>query len=359
MSRREERIRELKEKAQQYHKQAERQTTVSVWDKDPIKQYIRRFGWLEVIKDYMERRRNDGVDRPLKYFTLPGPNASDIGLLAQTNILNRTSEGFPYVTICDETSAEQVQANLGRFQGVSSLSFHKAVKWPKGELCPFFPFDVINLDFSGALITRGSDRIKALKQIIGIRSIIRLQRGQGFLLLLTASADDELARDKLEEFLVNNLNEEDEFKNVYLERFNVLNPEPFMEDYRALVQVVLPKLIALLARDFGYKVFQHFIAKYDRLTHKMICHSLEFEFLGRIKAEKKYEPYIKKSELNGVSEILPSLVLRKALDTYTSFIPTLLQNEPKYVNAILENNPNLNADLTEEAKTLVGWWESS
>lgn len=358
MSKRDERKPELKEKAQQYHKQAERQITVAVWDKDPIKQYIRRFGWLDVIKDYMERRRNDGVDRPLKYFTIPGPNASDIGLLAQTNILIRTSEGFPYVTICDETSAEQVQANLGRFQGVSSRSFHKAVKWPKGELCPFFPFDVINLDLSGALITRGSNRIKALKQIIGIRSVIRLQRGQGFLLFLTASADDELARDKLEEFLVNNLNDEDKFKNVYLERFNVLNPNPFREDYRALLQLVGPKLIALMARSFGYKVFQHFVAKYDRPTHRMICHSFEFEFLGRKKFEKKYEPYFKERQLNGISEELPSLILRKAMDAYTSFIPILLQHEPKDVKVILQSRPALKASLTEEAKSLIGWWKS-
>jgi len=358
MSRQEERIPELKEKAQKYHKQAEHQTTVSVWDKDPIKQYIRRFGWLEVIKDYMERRRNDGVDRPLKYFTIPGPNASDIGLLAQANILNRTSEGFPYVTICDETSAEQVQANLGRFQAISSLSFEDAVREPKGDLCPFFPFDIINLDTCGTFITRVENPIRALRRIIGIKSILRLQRGQGFLLLLTASADDVLARNKFEQFLINNLNNEEKFKEEYFNRFNVLSPEPFKEDYRALVQVVLPKLIALLARDFGYKISQHFIAKYDRPTHKMICHSLEFEFLGRIKTEKKYEPYIKKSELNGVSEILPSLILRKAVDAYTSFIPTLLQHEPKDVKVTLQSRPVLKASLTEEAKSLIGWWKS-
>ncbi len=115
MSKRQERSPRFEEEARRYREHAKRQVTVSVWDRDPIKQFIRHFGWLQVIQDFVERRREAGVDRPLRYLTIPGSNASDIDLLWQAGLLTRTNGGFPYVAICDETSAEEVVANLGRF----------------------------------------------------------------------------------------------------------------------------------------------------------------------------------------------------------------------------------------------------
>jgi len=337
--------------------QAERQVAVSVWDRDPIKQYIRRFGWLEVIKNFVERQKGAGVDRPLKYLTIPGSNASDIGLLWQADLLTRTSEGFPDVAICDKTSAEEVLANLGGLKGYSSRSFYEAVKYPQGELCSLFPFDVINLDLCGAIITGAEKRNRALKQLVSIRWIFRLQRGQGFLLLLTASADDRSAHDTLQRVLMNNLNSEDKFKETYQSRYGVLDPEPYLEDYRSLVQLVVPKVIARMARDCGYRVLEHFAAKYDRQHHEMFCHSFEFEFLGRKKAAKKYEPYFDEIQLDEVSQQLPSQLHIQAINAYADFISTLVQRDPKRIEGILDSDTELTAELTDEASLLIGWWK--
>ncbi len=176
--------------------------------------------------------------------------------------------------------------------------------------------------------------------------------------MLTASADDESARGTLERVLVNNLDKEDTFREVYLTRYGGLDPKPYLEDYRALVQLVVPKLIARIARDCGYRVLEHFVAKYDRPQHKMICHSLEFEFLGRRKAAKKYEPYFKEIPLDEVSEELPSQVQKQAIDAYVDFIPTLVQRNPEYVEVLLRDTTGLEAKLAEEAELLIGWWKS-
>jgi hypothetical protein len=356
MSRREDRKQSLAEDAQRFHQQAQNQVTASVWDRDPIKQYVRRFGWLRIIQDYVERRQKDGVDRPLRYLTIPGSNASDIGLLWRAGLLDRTNDGFPYVAICDETSAEEVMANLGKLLGYSGRLFHKAVKWPQGELCSLFPFDVINLDLCGAVITGALNRDTAKRRLTGIRWIFRLQRGQGFILLLTASADDRKARNTFEGVLADNLDNEDAFREAYLSRYGTLDPEPYQQDYRALTQVIIPKIIARMAMDCGYRITEHFVAKYDRKHHKMMCHSFEFEFLSRRKAQNRYEPYFKEVIRDEVDENLPSKVRIRAVNAYTEFIPTLVQRDPPDIKAILDGSPNLESELQEESVSLIGWW---
>jgi len=324
MPKRKERASRFHEEARRLREQAERQVTVSIWDRDPIKQYIRRFGWLQVIQDFIERRREAGVARPLKYLTIPGPNASDIGLLWQAGLLTRTNDGFPYVAICDRTSVEQVVANLGKLLGYSSQWLHAAVQGPKSELASLFPFDVINIDISHPVISGSSTRSKALRNLSAIRWMFRLQRGQSFLLLLT-TLPDEAARGMLEGVLLHNLDKEDKFKEAYLERYGSLSVDPCMEDYTAFTQLVLPKIIARIARDLGYVSREHFAARYSRqaeggIVYNLICHSLEFEPLGIRKATKKYEPHFREIPQDEVSDELSIRVRIQAERAYENFL---------------------------------------
>jgi hypothetical protein len=351
----EERKRQFEEEGRRYRLGARRQVTAYIWDNDPIKQYVRRFGWLEVIRDYLERRRRDGVHGSWKYLTLPGANASDIGLLCREGLLQQTSDGFRDVAICDTTGAEEVVSKVGGVLAYSSGPFRKAVAWPSGDLCRFFPFDVINLDLTGAVITGATTRDTALRRLVGIRWIFRLQRGQGFLLLLTASADDESARDRLEHVLADNLAREPRFRDAYVEVHGNLATDPYLADFRLLNQLVIPKVIARMARDCGYGVMERFVAKYDRPSHEMLSHSFELEFLGRRKAEKKYEPYFKEVPVDELSQQLPSQTQIRAVEAYVDFLPTLPRREPTDVQVILRDSPGLEADLTQEAESLVGW----
>ena len=357
MSKQEERKQRLDEEARLYREKAERQITASVWDCDPIKQYVRRFGWLQVIQDYIERRQNDGVERPLRYLTIPGPNASDIGLLYRACLLTRTNDGFPDIAICDETSAEQVVTNLGKLRGYSSSPFHEAVRWPKGELCSFFPFDVINLDLCGAVITGHPKRHRALKRLVGIRQVFQLQRGQSFLLLLTTSTDDQSARRLLENVLYRNF-DEDKFKEAYVRRHGVLDSSPFQQNYRAFVRLVLPKVIGRMARDRGYRIVEHFVAKYNRPSHRLICHSFELDPLGVKDPAKKYGSRFKKFKWDELNEELANRSRNQASNAYEDFLPTLVQCDPQDVEDILRIDPDLKAELRNESESLIGWWRS-
>jgi hypothetical protein len=354
MPKREARKQRFEEEARRIREQAEHQVTVSVWDRDPIKQYVRRFGWLQVIKDYVERRRKDGVDRPLKYLTIPGPNASDIGLLWRSGLLARTTNGFPYVAICDKEYADTVLKNLGALLGVSRRWFYQGVR---NELASLFPFDVINLDLCGAVITGHPKRHKALRRLVGIRRIFQLQRGQGFLLLLTTSTDDESARPILEGVLLRNF-DEDRFKEACLSRYGTLDLSPFQEDYRTFVRLVLPKAIGRMARDRGYRIVEHFVAKYNRPTHNLICHSFELEPIGGRDPTKKYEPRFKEIVWDELTEELSNRARRQATNAYEDFLPTLLQRDPRDVADVLRADPDLEAELRGEAESLIGWWES-
>lgn len=358
MPKREARKQKLEEEARRIHEQAEHQVTDSVWDRDPIKQYVRRFGWLQVIQDYVERRRKDGVDRPLKYLTIPGPNASDIGLLWRAGFLTRTDDGFPDVAICDKTSAERVVTNLGGLRGYSKCSFYKAVKQPNGDLCSLFPFDVINLDLCGSVITGAPKRDIALRRLEGIREIFQLQRGQGFLLLLTTSTDDKSARLMLEGVLLQNF-DEDKFKEAYLSRYGVLDLSPFQKDYRAFMGLVLPKVIGRMARDRGYRIVEHFVAKYDRPTHNLICYSFELEPLGRRDPARKYEPRFGQIVWPELTEELSNRARRQATDAYEDFLPLLVRRGSQDVAGILRADPDLEAELRGEAESLIRWWESN
>jgi hypothetical protein len=269
LSKRKDRELEIERKRQQLHEQASRKRYFL--EDDPIKQYVRRFGWLAIIQDYARRRQEDGVNRPLRYLTLPGPAATDVGFFWRERLLEKAGDAWPHLVICDEEHASEALKVLGKVHGVSSKPYFEAVK---GDLAPYFPFDVINLDMCNPVITGAFDRRRALRILRAIRQTIYLQRGQGFLLLLTCATTDRSATKYLRQRLDSNF-QDDRFRESYIDRYGVRDPSPFENDYRAFVGLVLPKVIGMYARDRGYKVTEHFAAKYDRQHSQILSQSFE------------------------------------------------------------------------------------
>lgn len=352
-SRREERRRKLEEEgvARRIREQAESERGSFFLERDPIKQFVRRFGWLQIIRDYVERRRNDGVDRPIRYLTLPGPAATDVGMLWRAGLLERNDAGFPNLVICDEEHADEALVVVGTVAGVSKRSFRSAIQ---KDLIPYFPLDVINLDMYGAVLTGSSDRRKALATIVALRRTFDLQRGQSFLLLLTCSTDDHSAHTYLEECLSGNFGEDD-FREAFFEQYQRLDSSPFQTDYRAFVGLVLPKVVGRMARERGYGIIEHFAAKYDRGANRILCHSFELEPLGRKKPEKRYETRFKNIEQDELSDELSISVRGLANEAYRKFIPTLVPRDLLDVEAVLRADPEIEARMRQEAESLIGW----
>lgn len=334
-----------------------------LWDRDPQKQYVRRYGWLEIIQDYVTRRRQAGVEKPIKYLTLPGPNASDIGLLWKAGMLSKDDEGTIQAAICDREYAELVVNRLrrvGNFLAYGNRYLRQELA-DGGELRDQFPFDVINLDLCNPFILESKkDDLSTLSWIF------RLQRGQRFLLLLTTKPNPEPPA-RLVEVIEHNINEIPEFKEAYVERFGSLDLNKCLQDPTFFAQIVFPKVIARFGRRFGYKTDEHFVAKYTRDTaggqYEMMAHSLEFEPLGRKKETLKYEPYFKRVPINNGEEELyiqlsPRLASR-ASQAYVEFIVELLKRDSIDVRAELQANPTQETELRAEADSLIEWWKNS
>jgi hypothetical protein len=175
---------------------------------------------------------------------------------------------------------------------------------------------------------------------------------------------DEAAHDLLEGILLHNLDKEEKFKKVYLKRYDSLSVDPCVEDYTAFTQLVLPKIIARIARDLGYVSREHFAARYSRqaeggIVYNLICHSFEFEPLGIRKIAKKYEPHFREIPQDEVSDELSTRVRIQAARAYEDFLPTLIQRDPQDVRASLRENADLEAELTKEAESLASGLNST
>jgi hypothetical protein len=314
-------------------------------------------GWLRIIEDYVRRLRDAELARPWKYLTLPGKYSIDIGLLWGAGIIDVMDDGKLSVAVCDTDYAEKVVADLQRKGGVlaySNRSLGEELGDERSRLRDQFPFDVINLDLCNSLI-----QAQNVRNLETVEWIFKLQRGQSFLLLLTARPDQQ-DRERLLEILNQNLTDEDEFRNAYEQHYGGINPQLSLRNYSRFAQIVFPKAIARWARFRGYGTREHFVAKYRREGgFDMICHSFEFEPLGLRAPAKIHGPRFDQIPQNNIDERLnnelPSRTQNLATNAYVDFIQGLPPREPIDITAMLANDPALTAELGNESQRLIGW----
>lgn len=332
----------------------------AIYESDPLKQYIRRFGWIDVIKDYQSRMHQDQVDRGLKILTLPGKNATDIGLFFKEGIVYVENQ-ILNVAICDIENAAIVQANLaalGSLLAISNKNLSKTLKEDK-QFINLFPFDVINLDFCDHLFGLSDD-----DNLTALEAIFHLQRGQGFLLLLTNrcnSQQNEQQRLQAESIMTANLTI-DSFRQAYARRYGGEGLDLCMGNQVALTQTIYPKVVARLARDFGYQVNEKFAAHYSRDggAYHMVCHSLELLPLDRLNENLKYSPNMKRTNSVVIDRVVyePSDNVRKhSSQEYERFVSQIVERETQDIDQIINTNRNLNDDLQSEVSSLSDWWE--
>jgi len=338
-------------------REAEARQQISTWNREPLKHYVRRVGWESVVLAFLTKLRACGVTRPWKYLTFPGPDALDIGLFYQKRLLDVTPDGKLSVAICDRENADKVALRLQKFGGVlasSEKELQDALIDPHNVLVQEFPFDVINLDFCNSLIRPNRNNLKALDQVFA------LQRGQGFLLLLT-SRPDQNQRDEHLEILADNLRNEPEFQEAYTGKYLTNNPRACLNDYTTFTQIVFSKIIARYGRIFGYRVDEHFTARYRKLDgFDMVSHSFELDpIVGRRQCAAKYEPRLPLPPRDRVEQVLrgelPQKVRQEAEMGYKRFIANLPTRQVLNVNEFLAGQQALFVELINEAASLETW----
>lgn len=353
---------------QEYETQARVSIQRNKFELGAAKQFVRREGWVKVIQGYLRRRVNDGVNRPLKYLTLPGQNASDIGLFWKRGLLQQSADGKLNVAICDRDYADEVTLNLTALGGPltsTSRQLHEDLNdVQNSKLRPHFPFDVINLDICGCLVpARKENEMRTLQLIF------RLQRRQSFLLLLTTRPESNPnSSAKLPGFIRNNIRRESRFKAAYVERYGSDDVAPAVADVTSFSQMVIPKMVARMSSRYGYRTREYFAARYTRPkddrpneTYEMVCHSFEFEPLGRLNPALKYEIDMKAVPASDIAEIfeidLSTQIENQARLAYRNFIVTLPQREARNITDLLSSDQAMSQRLDKEAKSLDGWWK--
>ena len=329
----------------------------AAWELDSPKQYVRREGWEKIIAAYLRKIKGCGVTRPWKYFTFPGENALDIAHLYKKGLLDTNVEKKLSVAICDQKYGDAVALKLQKFGGIlasSNKELHEALADHNDVLVKQFPFDVINLDLTNALIKANLHNMYILDQLF------ELQRGQAFLLLLTSRPNPSQQAEKLT-VLTENLRTVPEFTAAYRAKFATEDPLASLRDYTTLTQIVFFKIIARYAREFRYLVHEHFSAKYQRSnaheTYDMVVHSFELDpIIGKRQEIAKYEPRWNAPGRDRIQQFLKGETIRhQAEEGYKGYICELPGRDILNVDEHLASHPDLWDEVMKEAETLGTW----
>lgn len=329
----------------------------------PKKQYVREHGWRDIISAFIDQRKADGYDFPIKYLTFPGANATDIGVLYKSGLL-KVHDGKLQVAICDRDNALTIQNSLretiGEVLVATTKDLHVALKDEDDDLVQAFPFDVINCDFFDTAL-KCIPTEDSYPNIESINKIFEYQLGKDFLLLLTARAMAKIHED-IFSVIADNL-EVGAFKAEYIKLYGKADPHlcaDHTNDAPRFSLLVYSKLVARFAKKFGFKISDKFSAQYERHGKEGVYHMVAMSFLLESQSrstQKKYEPkFTKRNMLLGGNNV-PDYMLQKATEHYDPYVVRLLDSARTLdISRLLANDPKLLQKYEANEKKYDHWW---
>jgi hypothetical protein len=338
----------------------------AVYDRDPLKLYIRKKGWLAPVKEYVGTMRAHAVNRHIKYVTLPGFQAIDIGIMWKAGIIHREEGIWTNVAICDQQYAADVINNLGEFAAYSQNWLDRELRNPRSQLKDFFPVDVANLDFWGAFLEEGTAEYQITRNLNAVKQIIDLQLGQQFLLLLTHKiSESAYTADTKKEFqmLIESNLADETFKRAYQATFGGTDFSLCTKDLLQFILLAVSKTMANLACQNGYNLDEKFTGWYERYDYarsryQMGVQSLLFLPIGNDNPKKNYEPKYPRRRLSDPAfRRLTPQIQAEANKGYLDFVSQLPGRAPINVKSILDSNRSLKKSLTREAEQWQNWWK--
>lgn len=266
----------------------------------PQKRYIRHSVWA----DYATKRKEKDNLSFIRYLTFPAVGCYDVGVLHNLGLLKTLeidgitkydSVGFlekdheKFALIQEKLpGARYHQGKYEDFIGAYGENIpDRAQKW--------FPFDVINLDFTSPLFSSEKNKVtNAIKRTFEIQKI----KHQSFTLFLTLpvrlDGDTEEGKDRLNENLKNNLINPDmiEFKEKFMEKFPDVNINEKIYaqiEYVDFLLTSIPKMIVSMGAEemFNVKCNERFSYKGDHYNGEsanktlMVKFVFECEYVGR------------------------------------------------------------------------------
>ena len=239
--------------------------------RDLPKHYVRKIGWLPVLRKYATAR----AEGP-RYFTLCAKEAIDVRYFRQCGVLpfNPKERSYPTVTFVEREAQDYAsiaemlgQTRLGLLGDLEAIVLRPA-DFPDEHrrLLATFPYDVVNLDFTGEVVRPKdppySNTLKAIEKLVELQSNYDLQRWHMFLTFRAAAATTSgPGAEQLCELLKSNL-VDDEAKKAYGTR-----PSPtkmFKEQFSEVIRLGAAKVVAAKAAGCGFRMAIHGSYRYRR-----------------------------------------------------------------------------------------------
>lgn len=316
--------------------------------RDPVKHYVRIHGWVNMARQRLTKLRNMGIQREygLRYFSLCGKDGIDIFLFKREELIQDDGRGFPSVFYCELYYANfaEVKPMLGRTQG-ARRTFEDLVhqRWFKDRVKKY-PFDVVNLDFSGSCFPWQDHPFS--RTLKAIYSLIALQKGYAFDLFVTfkalRSAENEEAIQELVANMERNFDQLNGVEERFRVRFNVSPRELREGDYGQFLLATFPKIIFGFGSNQGFRVGcpQKFLYRRSPPSPKPAYQIVKFLF--------SLEPVDV-----GQSFSVESRRLEVLTRSYQEAILTDLGTTPIDVDREFQDNPQLDEQLRNDCASVI------
>lgn len=262
------------------------------YDSDPIKHYVRMYGWLPRSMECAK----SVAPRQVRYFTFCAASAVDVFMLEREGVLRRDADGrlrgayfcevdaeafeeivqlirskdqgffgrFEDIVLFDETpgTVNRTYTNPGTGKITAQLRERLRIKDLHERMRASFPFDLINLDATGTLLPpkQGavSDLVKAIMRIVAWQHDASLSGGRKidrFSLFLTAEIDNSASNHQAVGQLISlvkcNVDQVNGFRDCWEKKFGAVAVDVLamarFEDFFpvAFVKAVVEKSILL------------------------------------------------------------------------------------------------------------------
>ena len=359
------------------------------YERDPLKHFVRKEGWLTAAKQQKHVIRNRSKRIPLRYFTFCAAEAIDVFMLEREGIINRSVETgrLEGVYFCEKDLqsfgiiADLIGSPENGFQGEfekivlfedDDETMDKTIEDEQEDQDPYtpemreklrykdahhrlqkaFPFDIINLDVCGVMFPpKRNIMAPLLESIIQILDwqtnstfpINNLECKQ-FTLFLTShinSADrtNQKAIQQLTDLLIDNINTNPDFQEAFFNRYGHNQVQKLVSDnFSEFICLAIPKLMikrALL--DFGWEVAHgetYIFHRDDRWEDNK-----QYQIMHTISVYKRN---------SNSSEQLDAF----KMEQYFQSVTQLINDGIQWIDGIVENS-NIKQELEEDLIQIV------
>ena len=358
------------------------------FEKDTLKHYVRRCGWLKATKEQKHAIRRRSKRIPLRYFTFCASEAIDVFMLVGEGILKRSEQtgrlesvyfceqdddkfgiiadligspehGFqgPFEEIVlfeddEETEGKTLEGELEEDQPYTSEVREKLkYKDDHFRLRKAFPFDIINLDVCGVMfpLKKGiitpllESIIKILKWQTESRFSINNLECKQFTLFLTSHIDQDLtnqtAIEQLKNRVIDNIKTNPGFQSAFFNRYGHDQVDRLArENFAEFFCLALPKfMIDRALFKFGWKVTSGPTYLYNRDDRWV--ENKQYQIMHTVSIYERIPDFQQSLDAPSTGQYIQSVI-------------QLVNDGVKWVDDVIENS-DINRELKEDLKKIV------